>query len=398
MKTTVNAVREFGVKQRAMARGASRKWLAVAVAFAAAMAPHTWAQDEEGFNILANDQDRGFKPKITFTEVSTDRIVVSRDGADVSYDTAPNPRRIGAVIQANLVQFPFSDIAEDMTVGVTIGGFNFESTLGEDNSRRADRSGDLLPFDPNKTSAIYYLTKEVESPNPDRDPRIVRVGYVKFSWTTRVLTVRVVVADAEGAGFEGFYDKQALIDAAAFDSEKGGATVFKNEPLAVAVTFGSAAGSRQAFGGGVLRTVQRKVGSERAGNAAVLPLNTLVAAGTADIIDPKMDGAIPTTDQDGDGLLSFNGVITDLAPSTLTGEILPVTLRLYIDDSEVFAEDESFVLSQTDPNKLGKSTFTISNLVLPDDGLSHLVAVYAEDVSGNGKLVEQEVKAGGPTR
>lgn len=365
----------------------------MAIAVVTAANPLARAQDT-GFNILANDLDHGFKPKITFSDVSSDRIAATRDGADVTYDTAANPRRLAAVVTANLVQFPFTDIAEDMPVAVTFGGFSFEATLGDDNSRPVDKDGTPLPFNPAKKTAIFYFTKDIEPTTSTGTTRTVRIGYVQFSWTTQTVTARVVVSDSVSAGVDGIYDKGDLLNAAAFDADKGGATYFRNEPVPVSITFGSAIGSRTAFGGGLLKTAEVKVGSSARGNDAVLALNTLVAAGGADVTDPKMDTTIPKVDQDGNGIISFNGILTDLAPSSLTAASFPVMLRLFIDDAEV--DPAEFTMSVTDPGKAGKSTFTITNVLVAPAGAK--VSVLATDASGNSKLVERQVTAGGPTR
>ncbi len=171
----------------------------------------TLGRAQDGFNILANEGDGGFKPKIAFSETNGNRLNVLRDEGSAIFETVSIPSRLSACVTGGLVQFPFSEIAEDVPVGVSVGGFSLQVTLGEDNWRRVDREGNLLPFDPSKKSAIYYFSKE-EPPTTDAGESMFRkVGYVKFNWNAKSVTARVLVTNVEGAAVSGIYDRSALL-------------------------------------------------------------------------------------------------------------------------------------------------------------------------------------------
>jgi hypothetical protein len=228
------------------------------------------------------------------------------------------------------------------------------------------------------------------------------VGYVKFTWTTKAVTARVLVTNIEGAGVSGIYDRSGLIDAAAIDAEKGGIRPFKNEPLDVSLIFGPATGTRSAFGDGRVRTVYRKVGSESRGNSDILQLDSLIAVGAADITPTGLVTSVPALDQDGDHLISFNGTLTDLAPSSLTNVVFPVGLHVFVDGTEMLSDVDApenvipdFSLAVTDPDASGKSIFTITNLVLPEGQTPHSLVIQAVDVSGNVRKMETKIADSG---
>ena len=366
-----------------------RASMAVALALAAVSSPG-YAQEE--FNILANDYDRQFAPTITFTNNASDRLVTVREGSTISVQTAPNPARLSALVVANLVQFPFSEISEEMPVNVSVGGFQFSGKLGEDVERRRLRNGTVAPFDARKRTALFFLTTPVTGANGV--PRAKTVGSVRFSWNLRALAVRVAVEDAEKAGTAGIYDKAALVTAAALDSTKGGLSRFRNEPVMVKVGFGSAAGERWGYGTGRVESRLRAFGPGATGTGKVLTLSSIAAVGKADLEPPRVGLNFPTGDQNYDQKISFNGIATDLPPGTLTGAASPFTLRLFIDDVEKSALGDApdFSMSATGIDPAGSSTFTISELGVPtDDGQTHTVRIEVLDASGNVRQVERPI-------
>ena len=368
---------------------AGRTSMVLALAFANMATP---ARSQDEFNILANDYDRQFTPTIIFSDSAGEKLVAIREAGGLSIEAVAKPERVSALVVANLVQFPFGEIAEDMPVSVSIGAFEFSGVLGDDAERRLARSGAVVPFNPQKASAVFRLTAEV--PGPSGTTRTRMVGSVRFAWTLRALAIRVVVEDAEQAGKKGIYDTAAMVEAAAFDPSKGGLRRFRNEPVAVSVGFGSASGARTVFGYGRVESRLRRIGSANSGDGNTVALTSLAAMGKADLEPPKVALSLPAEDGNGDGRISFNGTITDLAPGTLSGAALPNTVRLFIDDVEKFSDGDApdFTLSATgiDPN--GTSIFTISELALPvDDATSHRVAIEVSDGSGNVRLMDRPV-------
>ncbi len=154
---------------------------------------------------------------------------------------------------------------------------------------------------------------------------------------------------------------------------------------------------RAGFGNGRVRTIHRKVGSEAAGNADFLQLNSMVAVGGTDVAAPKVAADVPTSRQDAEQLISFNGTITDLAPSSLSAVQYPTTLRRFVDGlemvSDLNAEDPSladFTYSIGEPDHYGKCIYTITNLILTGDDTGHDVMIGSVDPSGNVRKVETQ--------
>lgn len=366
-----------------------RASVALAMALAAMILPVS-AQEE--FNILANDYDRQFAPTTNFTEHASDKLVTVREGSTIHVQTAANPRLLSAMIVANLVQFPFAEIAEDMPVNVSVGGFQFSGKLGEDVERKRLRNGSLAPFNPGKTSALFLLTTPVTGANGV--VRAKTLGTVRFSWNLRALAVRVAVEDVERAGNGGIYDKAAMVEAAALDAKTGGVCRFRNEPVLVRVGFGSASGSRVGFGTGRVEARVREFGPGATGTGKVLTMCALAVVGKADLEAPKVALNFPVGDQNSDYKISFNGIASDLPPGTLTGASSPFTLRLFVDGVEKFPAGDApdFSMSATGIDPDGKSTFTISELSVPPlDGKAHTVGIEVLDVSGNVRWVERPI-------
>jgi hypothetical protein len=364
----------------------------LALALASLLSTAIAHETDSAKGILANDEDRHFKPSISFSQSESEEQAVRRISGTPYYDEVESPVRLSAVVVANLAGFDFSKIAADMPVAVSVGRFAFNATLGDDDTRKRDRNGILAAFDPQKKSATFDLETAAYP--------VKKVGYVKFSWNLKTVTVTVVATDLLGTDFgelptAGPLDRAAMINVAAFDAAKGGVRAFRNEPVDVTIKFGNSVGARKVFAAGQVRTLKRKVGSVKVGNYDVLSLDSLVAAGSADCANPRVTASVPATDHDADGKISFNGTSADLVESTLTLQPFSVADPIVFVDG-VKMESNQYTLNCMDYDATGKCIFTVEELLLPAlpaGAKKHKVEIHIDDYSGNDTTITKYVTA-----
>lgn len=366
-------------------RGARRSKPLALLAWAGALFAGA-ISDVTAANILDNDPEHGFKPTITISNHTSESVVIDRSGPSPVFGTKANPEKISATVYANLAGFRFTEIAEDMPVSLRVGGFAFAATLGEDASRPKNRDGSLRPFDPKKATAVYLLRAELPPLKPGGAPRLRTVGSVKLAWNLYRLAARLVLSDVAAAEADGIL----VPDEASFP--EGSATLaFSCEKIPVEITFGSAAGSRIAYGRGRLTTSVRKLGTARERNLTNVSLHSMAMVGEADIVAPKLAARIPTIDEAPFGVISFNGTVTDLAARPLSGEIDPVTIHVLVDGVPVNGgtdESADFGLHITDGDAKGQRLFSVADLPLAATEPGTVsVSIYATDASGNSSPV-----------
>ena len=351
---------------------------------AAAIIP---ASAQDPFNILANDPDNQFKPTISITQHSCEKLVVDRSDDVASFDKEQKAEQLTTLIVANLVEFDFSEIAPEMPVALTVGGFEFEATL-EDATRL-----DLLG-----KSARYALLGTFPPAKPEGEPRVRTVGSVIFSWTSSTLTVRLAVANAQAAEFASIVPLESLVEEASFDEDKGGTRKYANRPVNVSVTFGTATGFRSAYASGHIVNAKKRLGSAKRGNSTIVDLNSAVLIGRADTSNPLVVADVPNTDENRDGKVSFNSVVTDLAPNTLSGETSPLRIRIAVDDVELLPNSDDpevealgdYTLQSGATDARGRTIISVKDLPLPNpSGIQSgarktcTVDIYIYDASGN---------------
>ncbi len=354
--------------------------------------------EAKGANILANDPEHGFKPTINVTNHSSESVVVIRSGGGSAFGKAPNPEKISANLLANLTGFPFTEIDEDMPVSLRIGGFAFSATLGDDASRVRNRDGTLQPFDPNKKSALFYLRDELPPLKPGGAPRLRTVGFVKLGWSLNRLAARLVVSDVAAAEADGILTPDAESYA-----QSNASVAFSCEKIPVEIAFGSATGSRTAYGRGRLTTTIRTLGSVRTGNLSTVSLHSLAMVGEADTTAPTLTAAIPAADEAPLGVISFNGTVADVAAQPLTGEVEPVTIQVRVNNVPLTGgtedtDDFGLYIAQSDAT--GKRVFSVVHLPVAatQPGMVK-VSVYATDASGNqSRVLESRVSVRGTTQ
>ena len=333
-------------------------------------------------NILANDG--GFIPVIRFSDSYSEKVVTIRgfDGTPATHDVEAQPQKISAKVVANLADFDFSQISETMPVEFNIGEFSFSALLGEEEGRGVDRLGNPKPFDPAKTSATFNYYIEVDRPNGDTV--LKKAGSIVFAWSVKAktLTVTLTLANAieSGAGDISASEFIGLAD----DGEKGGSIPFVSEAVQVDVTFGTAQGSRAAYGKGVTKTSYRKFGSEAAGTLEELTVNTVTVQGAADVAEPVVATVVPATDEDQDGLVSFSGTVADLAPGTFSGDLHPLDIFVFVND-----EVEPFTAELEETDAKGRASFSFTDVQLSTP--VNTLRIVAIDESGNQTVITRRI-------
>ncbi len=354
------------------------------------------ASAQDPFNILANDPDNHFKPTITITQHSCEKLVVERSEEGPSFSKDEKAEQLTAVIVANLVEFNFSEIAPDMEVELNVGGFEFSAAL-EDATKL-----DLLG-----KSARYALLGTFPPAKPEGEPRIRTVGSVIFSWTSSTLTVRLALANAQAAELASIVPLDDLVTEGSFDEEKGGVRKFANRPVNVTVAFGTATGFRSAYAAGQIANTKKRLGSEKRGNLTIVDLNSAVLIGRADTANPLVAADVPNLDENRDGKVSFNSVITDLPPNTLSDEASPLRIRIAVDDVEMLPissepeegdEAGTYILQTGGTDARGRTIISVKDLPLtepsnvqPGARRTCTVDIYIYDASGNLKKTSKQI-------
>jgi hypothetical protein len=247
-------------------------------------------------DILANTAT--FKPKVTISDIYSDRIVTIRDGSDVTHDIESAPERVSLSITANLDGFDLSTIDGDTYVTVTAGHFE-----------HADSLANAADYKPGAKKATFALTADVDQ--PDGSTKTVRVGSVTYAWTPKVLTITITCTDIVAAG---------LSDVAASDymgiADPGTSEAITNDPIDLAVAFGDAAGDRRIFLKGFSKVTTKKFGSEAAGTYEEFDLTDVNVQGAADVAGPVVKATFPAK-QNSVNKIDVAGSATDLEDVTL---------------------------------------------------------------------------------
>ncbi len=238
----------------------------------------------------------GYSPTLNFKDTYSEKIVTfpaprpepGEPREPATHDVEPKSQKITAKIVANIKGFDFTEVADDMTVSVSIGAFAATRTLSESNE--ALKKGG---FPAGGKKASYTLIGDFQRPDrPNGDPGESfqkKVGAVTFAWSDALLTVTVTCTDIVAAGvseiaastYIGLYQDTTT----AVNKPSGKAPIPPDE-ISVRVTFGTATGSNLAVASGTSSTSFKKFGSDAAGTLEELFVQSVKLSGKAGTAAP----------------------------------------------------------------------------------------------------------------
>jgi sulfatase modifying factor 1 len=302
--------------------------------------------------ILANQGK--LKPVVTVANSYSEKVVRTFAGDSDSgpiYEIQQNAEKVSAKVMALLGDFDFSAITGDTEVALSVGDFSFSSTLGEAGARKLEASG----------NATFTLNLQVPQLDADGGAKVdaegnelftsVRMGTVSWVWNAaskRVTATLALVIPGGGladtAGVGGIAsDRFASLGG---QIPTGGERRFGNQPVPVAVRFGPAEGSRDAFVGGVTRTRAIKM----PGAEAPYLTTSVVLAGGADTRGPQLSVRVPAKAEN--AVAVFAGLADRPAPSgystpEMLGYAVP-EVAVYVDQVPGEGVEPDFLLSYCD--------------------------------------------------
>jgi len=299
-------------------------------------------------DILANTAT--FKPKVSVSDVYSDKVLVEREDGFVFRSLVTNPQRIAFSLTANLDGAETGVIDAETTVGVTALNFSHSDLLGN-----------AVDYKPNgKVATFPYLT-EVETANGGT--REERVGSIVYKWTAKTLTVTLVISDVEAAG---------VSDIAATDytgaAEPGEKVAIVDDPIDVSVEFGTATGTRTVFLDGIAKVTTKGYGAETSDDYEEFDLTEVNVKGAADVVGPTVKSVIfgkPDLQKN----VSVTGSVRDVQAVELTA----VTVNN--------VASPSAVVTLSDPSDEGEATWSVTGIAVKKG--ANLVVVTFSDADGN---------------
>jgi hypothetical protein len=252
------------------------------------------------------------------------------------------------------VDFDFDSISEETPVAITVGDYEFSSTLGEEQSRGVFTRDttingiDYLAGDPKPlgTSALYKLgysypkldSAGQEVTDEEGNPVLLfkQTGSIKIEWSRLTKTVTFTLEQrtqapdiAEPAG-----TSSIAADRLAGLSTRSSKN-FANQPIPVSVTFGSSTGTRVAYGRGVIKSRYHRVLEQQEGENPYVRSVSITGAG--DNEGPRLRLTVPgAADPELFGV-DFLGSITDRPAPTFSSvfdidpsELAPPSIELLI--------------------------------------------------------------------
>ena len=251
-------------------------------------APHTLLASallllHAGTPARAQDAPPAPVPKVAFTEVRADSLKrVESPGEAPSFEIRSHTETT-ILVKLPLADFDPASVDESTPVGVSVGGFFHEATLGDSHNWRNGRN-----------RAKFPVLVDTDNVDDEGNPIQKRVGTVIYTWSDRKLVVAVT---GRGIG-------SVVADSAEdFFTDAEGSKVRFLEPIDVSVSFGEQLGEASLFANGVARKVTKTKGRGDAAESFDLYFLTAVsyydtAPPEVDLIDPaegaEVDSEFPT--------------------------------------------------------------------------------------------------------
>lgn len=337
-------------------------------------------------NILASSEK--FKPTVTYSDTYSEKtITIPGEKPDpATHDKVANPQKISAKVVADITGFDFTEVGDDLEVGLSVGGFSL-SGLTLSQSLEAAKTGS---FPANGKKATFLFTGTFEKPNGDTIDKTV--GSAVFAWTPTRLTVTITCSDiastADVTEINASEFLELYVDESELGNKPSGTVKFDNHPTDVTVSFGTAVGNRLAYGKGQSTTKYVKFGSDAKGTLEEIYLQSATVAGAADVTAPKITANVPAKDTD-DGYISFLISVNDTPVVNSLSEIpapfVQITVTGPNPDEENFLDVEASEI----PEVTGAVKYDVSDLALFEG--KNTVVITATDASGNATVVKKTV-------
>ncbi len=357
--------------------------------------------------ILANQGK--LKPVVTVANSYSEKVVKTFAGdADTGpvYELQPNAEKVAAKVVALMGDFDFSKITADTEVAFAVGDFTFRAMLGEAGTKTIAATGNAL-FSFNVQVPVLDVDGNAKLDKDGNETfTVVKIGTLSWAWSASAKTVTVTLAVvipgggiADAAGVTGIASVQ--FGALGVEVPQGGERRFANCPVPVGMQFGSVAGSRDAFVGGVTRTRLVKM----AGAEAPQVTTSVVLAGGADTRGPQLTVRAPAKVGDGETAPLFAVLVDRVAPS---GYSTPGALgyeapevAVYVNKTPAVGVDADFTLRYSDSrgNALvegvvvlnGKGTGYLAGETGALSGSTQTLRFVATDSEGNTTTVVKSV-------
>ena len=304
-------------------------------------------------------------PKVAFTEVRNDSLRrISAPGEQSAFGIFSDTET-AIVLKFPLVNFDPASLNESTSVGISVGGFSHEATLGDAANWRSGKSKAKFP--------ILANTGRLDDAGA---PIQERVGMILYTWSDRKLIVTVY---GHGIG-------SIVADSAAefFANVEGSKARFL-EPLEASASFGDQSGSGVLYAKGVAKKVTKKKGSGDA--AQSFDLYSLQAVSFYDTVAPEVTLIDPAEGSEVDSeSITLTGTAKDNVDATSA-----LTLSKVLLNGEDVTDLVSAEFTDGDDTEVPPLApeFTVDGLELASG--VNTIKLYVTDSSGNTAVVTRHV-------
>ena len=272
-------------------------------------------------------------PKVAFSEVRNDSLKrVNAPGETPAFEVRTNTETT-ILVKIPLTNFDPTSLDESTPVGVSVGGFSHEATLG-----------DSVNWSSGRNRAKFPVLVDTDDTDDEGDPIQKRVGTIVYTWSDRKLVVAVT---GRGMG-------SVVADSAEdFFADVEGSKVRFLEPIDVGVNFGEQSGEGSLFAKGVAKKVTKTKG--RGDAAESFDLYFVAAVSFYDTAPPMVQLIDPAegAEVDSDFPL-FTGNVKDNVDAASSLTVSKVLLNGVDVTDQVSAEftDEDKTVSPTIPGQV----------------------------------------------
>ena len=304
-------------------------------------------------------------PKVAFVEVRNDSLKRTSLPGETPAFGILSDTETAMVLKFPLVNFDPASVDKSTLVGISVGGFSHEASLGDSANWRSGKNRA-------KFSIMVNTGRLDDAGEPIQD----RVATILYTWTEKKLTVAVA---GHGIG-------SIVADSAAdFFANVEGSKVRFLEPIEAGVSFGAQSGSGVLYAKGVAKKVTKK---KRAGDAAQsFDLYSLQAVSYYDTAAPEVVLVDPAEGSEVDSeFLTLTGTAKDNVDATSSLTLSKVLLNGVDVTGQVSAEFTDGDNAEDPPLA---PQFTVDGIQLKSG--ENTIKLYVSDRSGNTAVVTRRI-------